>query len=292
MPHFVARPGYGPAGYPTAQPAGILLILLDILPDLGYDSDMHKNRFLLLMMLFLAGWLSGCSAPKLTDALAPNDENIKRIKSMSLLEHTVALAPIQSEIAKQKITDEKTERLMEIDTSALATKLVETFQSNSVFKKRIMPITPRDNSQKSLIKDARAKKATLLMRVTLKKARVYSTGNNDSALGNTAMWFMLGIPALWGADMNYGVEIVAEVSFLDVASSPDFATVLHSFEYVFKEEGGMTYLERSGSLAVLIMPPQYCSDDMNKVKDTVLPLASEQFLVRLAEQTKKELGPK
>jgi hypothetical protein len=106
------------------------------------------------------------------------------------------------------------------------------------------------------------------------------------------MWFMLGIPSLWGADMNYGVEIVAEVSFLDVASSQDFATLLHSFEYIFKEEGGMTYLERSGSLAVLVMPPQYCSDDLNKVKDTVLPLASEQFLLKLAEQTKKELGSK
>jgi hypothetical protein len=228
----------------------------------------------------------------LTDALAPNADNTKRIKAMNLLEHTVALAPIKSEIANQKIADKKTEGLMEIDVNALAAKLVETFYANDVFKNRVMQVTPKDNSQKSLIKEARAKKATLLMMVTLKKARVYSTGNNDSALGNTAMWFMLGIPSLWGADMNYGVEIAAEVSFLDLASSQDFATVLHSFEYVFKQEGGMSYMERSSSFAVLVMPPQYCSDDLNKVKDTVLPLASEQFLLKLAEQTKKELGNK
>ncbi|MEK7310092.1 MAG: hypothetical protein AAB038_04670 [Planctomycetota bacterium] len=228
---------------------------------------------------------------KLTDALAPNPENTQRIKAMNLLEHTVALAPIESEISRQKITDEKTERLMEIDAAALAAKLVETFRANNVFKK-ITQIAPKDTAQKSLIREARAKKATLLMRVTLKKARVYGTGNNDSAFGNTAMWFMLGVPALWGADMNYGVEITAEVSFLDVASSPDFATLLHSYEYTFKEEGGMTYLERSGSLAVLAIPPQYCPDDLNKVKDAVLPLAQEQFLLKLAEQTKKELGSK
>ena len=254
---------------------------------------MHKNRSLLLIIiLFLAvAWSGGCSAMKLTDALAPNPENTQRIKAMNLLDHFVALAPIQSEISKQKIVDEETERLMEIDSKALAVKLAETFRANNVFKK-ITQIAPKDASQKGLIKEARAKKATLLMRVTLKKARVYGTGNNDSALGNTAMWFMLGIPSLWGADVNYGVEIVAEVSFLDVASSQDFATLLHSYEYIFKEEGGMSYLERSGSFAVLAIPPQYCPDDLNKVKDTVLPLAQDQFLLKLAEQTKKELGSK
>ena len=252
---------------------------------------MHKRGLLLLILLLLVAWSGGCSAVKLTDVLATDAENVRRIKAMNLLEHTVALAPIQSEISRQKIVDEKTERLMEIDATALAAKLIETFRANNVFKK-ITQIAPQDTAQKSLIKEARAKKATLLMRVTLKKARVYGTGNNDSALGNTAMWFMLGVPSLWGADMNYGVEITTEVSFLDVASSADFATLLHSYEYTFKEEGGMNYLERSGSLAVLIMPPQYCSDDLNKVKDAVLPLAQEQFLLKLAEQTKKELGSK
>src|SRR3989339_1011854 len=227
---------------------------------------MKKVRYILFSILFFAVicW-SGCSAPKLTDALVADQDNILRIKSMSLLDHTVALAPIQSEISKQKIADEDTERLLEIDTKNLSVKLIEIFQSNNVFNK-MMPIAPKDNSQKYLIKEARNKKATLLMRVTLKKARIYSLGDNDSALGNSAMWLMLGIPSLWGADMNYGVEITAEVAFLDVASSPDFATLLHSFEYVFKKEGGMTYLERSGSLAVLAIPPQYCPDDLNKVK--------------------------
>jgi len=253
---------------------------------------MQKSGSLLYIILFLAGALAGgCSAPKLTDALATDQENLQRIKAMNLLEHSVVLAPIQSEVAKQKIADEETERLMEVDTKALAAKLIETFRANNVFKK-IEKISPKDSSQKALIKEARARKATLLMRVTLKKARVYCTGNNDSAFGNTAMWFTLGIPALWGADMNYGVEILAQVSFLDVASSPDFATLLHSYEYTFKEEGGMTYLERSGSLAVLAIPPQYCSYDLDKVRDTILPLASEQFLLKLAEQTKKELGNK
>mgnify|MGYP001560521194 CR=1 FL=1 len=252
---------------------------------------MHKRGLLLLILLLLVAWSGGCSAVKLTDVLATDAENVRRIKAMNLLEHAVALAPIQSEISKQKIVDEETERLMEIDSKALAVKLTETFRANNVFRK-ITQIAPKDASQKGLIKEARAKKATLLMRVTLKKARVYGTGNNDSALGNTAMWFMLGVPSLWGADMNYGVEITAEVSFLDVASSADFATLLHSYEYTFKEEGGMNYLERSGSLAVLIMPPQYCSDDLNKVKDAVLPLAQEQFLLKLAEQPKKELGSK
>lgn len=254
---------------------------------------MHKNKFLLcgVILLLVTAGLCGCSAPKLTDALVTDQENLQRIKSMNLLEHTVALAPIQSEISEQKISDEETERLLEIDTKSLATQLTKIFETNNVFKK-ITQIVSNDNSQKSLIKDARAKKATLLMRVTLKKARVYCTGNNDSALGNTAMWFMLGIPSLWGADMNYGVEITAEVAFMDVVSSPDFATLLHSFKYIFKEEGGMSYLERSGSLAVLAMPPQYCPDDLNKVKDTILPLASEQFILKLAEQVKKELGNK
>ncbi|MBI5778801.1 MAG: hypothetical protein HZA49_05040 [Planctomycetes bacterium] len=272
---------------------------------------MQKIRSLLYIILFLAAaWLSGCSAPKLTDALATDQENIQRIKAMNLLEHSVVLAPIESLIARQKVTNEETEQLVEIDTKELSAKLVETFRANNVFKK-MEKMAPKDNraqpvgdglvqppagaghgSQKALIKEARAKKATLLMRVTLEKARVYSLGNNDSALGNTAMWLTLGIPSLWGADINYGVEITARVSFLDVASSPDFATVLHSFEYVFKEEGGLSYLERSGSLAVLAIPPQYCPDDLDKVSETVLPLAQEQFLLKLAEQTKKELGPK
>jgi len=258
---------------------------------MGYNKYMYKRSRLLYLILFLAVWASGCSAAKLTDALVTDQGNIQRIRAMNLLDHTVALAPIESEITKQKVTNEDTERRLEMDTKNLAVKLTETFRANNVFSK-IMQITPKDNSQKSLIKEARAKKATLLMRVTLKKARVYCTGNNDSALGNTAMWFMLGIPSLWGADVNYGVEIVAEGSFLDVASSQDFATLLHSYEYIFKEEGGMSYLERSGSFAVLAIPPQYCPDDLNKVKDTVLPLAQDQFLLKLAEQTKKELGSK
>ncbi|MEW6026822.1 MAG: hypothetical protein AB1599_05985 [Planctomycetota bacterium] len=240
-------------------------------------------------MLFLAIWSGGCSATKLTDVLTTDQETLQRIRAMNLLEHNAALAPIESQIAKQKIADEETERLMEVDTKALAIRMVEVFRANNVFKK-IERISPKDNSQKALIKESRSKKATLLMRVTLKKARVYSLGGNDAALGNTAMWLMLGIPSLWGADISYGVEIVAEVSFLDVASSPDFATLLHSYEYTFKGEGGMNYLERSGSLAVIVMPPQYCPDDLDKVKETVLPLAQEQFTLKLAEQTKKELG--
>jgi hypothetical protein len=255
---------------------------------------MHKKYVLLLYIgVFAAviGAALGCSAPKLTDALAADQEHINRIKGLGLLEHRVVLAPIESEISRQPIADEKTERLLEIDTATLAISLTKSFKVHNVFRD-IQGVSFAKASQGAMIQEARKKNATLLMKVALKKARVYCLGNNDSSFGNTAMWFMLGIPALWGADVNYGVEITATVSFLDVKSSDEFATLIHSYDCIFKEEGGVSYLERSGSLAVLALPPQYCSDDLGKVQDSILPLALEQFILKLAEQTKKELGNK
>ncbi|MFH0889354.1 MAG: hypothetical protein V1871_09130 [Planctomycetota bacterium] len=245
--------------------------------------------FGLLTIFWLLFFLISCSSsPKLTDNLKANKESIKRIGSMNLLDHTVALAPIEKELSSQKI-DEKKERLIDINSNNFSDKLIEAFQANQVFKK-IEKLSGDNTSKKAQIQGARDKKSSLLMNITVKKAKVYCAGANNSALGNTAMWFLLGIPSLWGADTNYGVEIIADVSFFDIASSLDFATLVYSYECLFKVEGGLSYFERSSSMAVLAMPPQFCPDNLDKVKESVLPLAQEQFLLKLAEMTKEKLG--
>lgn len=247
---------------------------------------MCKNFIRLAGLFLLLSFISCSSATKLVDRLKTNPADIQRIRSMNRLEHTVALAPIILELTVDT-TEVTNEKYLMFNTDRFADQLVDIFQTNNVFSK-IEKISSEATSKKAQIKEARGKKASLLMNISIKKARLYYIGSNDSALGNTAMWFMLGVPSLWGADIDYGVEFIAEVSFLDVASSPDFATLIYSYECPFKVEGGLTYLERSSSMAFFVMPPQFCPDNLDKIETLILPNAQEQFLVKLSDTTKKE----
>ncbi|MFH1231676.1 MAG: hypothetical protein V1709_09300 [Planctomycetota bacterium] len=278
---------------------------------------MHKNialriLYILTTTFYTLFFLISCSSSvKLTDALKTNTQDIERIRSMSHLDHTVVLAPIV--IALEPTTQQGNnavtgEKVLNIDPDHFSKQLLQIFQTNNVFKsieklstsppKADLPQaqgskkkTATDNTNKKLqIREARAKKATLLMNVSVKKARLYCIGKNDAVLGNSAMWLCLGVPSLWGADIDYGIEIIASVSFLDVASSPDFATPIYSYEYPFKVEGGLNYLERSSSIAIVVMPPQFCPDNLDKIETLILSNAQEQLLIKLAEQTKKEFG--
>jgi hypothetical protein len=256
---------------------------------------MHKNITLRIICLLSAAicmaiLATACSGVKLTQTLRTNTEEVARIKSMSRLDHKVILMPAKMEI----ITDGKSKRIHEkdlaIEPDDFSDRLIESFQSNNVFKSIEKSSTPITASKRLQLKEARNKKGTLIMNVSFKTARVYYVGKNDSVFGNTFLWLLLGVPSLWGADLDYGVEIIADVSFLDIASSPDFATAVSSFECSFQSEGGLNYLERSSSIAIVIMPPQFCPDNLEKVEKLVLSKAINQFLIQLAEQTKKEFG--
>lgn len=257
------------------------------------------SPFRLPTIFYLLIFLISCSSSvKLTDALKTNAQDLERLRSMSRLEHMVVLAPIVLGTNAQGAEPNQKEKVLNIDPDNLSDKLLEIFQTNNVFKsieKLSTPITTPiratvGSDKKLQIKEARDKKATLLMNVSVKKARLWRVGKNGSVLGNSVMWLFLGVPSLWGADIDYGVEIVADVSFLDIASSPDFATSIYSYECPFKVEGGLNYLERSSSIAIVAMPPQFCPDNLDKIETLILSNAQEQFLLKLAGQTKKEFG--
>ncbi|MFA5794466.1 MAG: hypothetical protein WC980_05295 [Candidatus Brocadiia bacterium] len=244
-----------------------------------------KHYYLALLLLLIIS--AGCAGPmEITRTLDVNDTYVQDVKKISGLNQNVVLAPIHIDPAPdQPVKDEK---FVMLEPELLTTQLMETFRSYMVFDK-LEKIPATVKTKKELIAEARAKEATLIMSLTVKKYRIYYIGGSDATLGNTVLWFFGTIPCFWTHDQMYGVEITAETSFLDLATSEEFALPLTSYTTTFKVEGSLSFLERGFSPLILILPPQLCSINWNNIQELVNQKASSYFLIKLAEQTKKEL---
>ena len=246
------------------------------------------QRYILFLWLYALCALSfiGCAGPKeLNNSLEINTNYAQDVKKIARLAHTVVLAPVRIETPT---TANPNEKYAKLEPEQMANQLIETFRSYNVFDK-IEKLTANLTDKKDQIAEARNKKATLIMNLAIKHFRIYYIGGSDATMSNTLLWFLGTIPCFWTHDQLYGLEISAEASFLDLATSEEFALPLTSYTTTFKEEGGLSFLERGFNVMVFILPPQMCSVNWDKIEEFIAPKATSHFLVKLAEQTKKEL---
>lgn len=247
-----------------------------------------------LLLCVSAVIYAGCAGPTELGKILQVDENPAwrdGVKRTARLSENVLLTPINIEIAPvtdTALSSAGNEKYIQPDKAALATKLIEAFGAYNVFE-RIGKLPDNLTARKDQIAEARNRQATLLMNMTVKKFRVYYIGGSSATAGNTVLWFLGTVPCFWTHDQLYGVEITAEVSLLDITSSEEFAVPVVSYTTTFQSEGGMSFLERGFNILIFILPPQFCSTDWNKVQEFVADNATNYFLVKLAEQTKKEL---
>ena len=253
---------------------------------------MHKiyiirNCTLIVFAALLTLSTMACASIKLTEAVKPDPAKISQITLLNRLDYDVVLAPVTIDRTAEK-TDAKSEKALEIDCNKFADRLVETFKSTNVFK-NIEKISPESESRKLQFKEARDKKASLLMDVAIKKARLYYVGKNGTAFPNVFVWLFLAFPSFWMPDLDYGVEIEVEVSFLDVGAESDFATQVCSYNCLISATGSLNFLQRGFSIAVVIMPPLFCAEDFSKIENLVLLDVQDKLIVQLAETTKEKL---
>lgn len=245
--------------------------------------NMRKCLFILGITAVI---YTGCAGPKeLSSSLEINTNYAQDVKKIARLTHNVVLAPVRVETPT---TAKPNEKYAKLDPGALANQLIEAFQIYNVFDK-IEKLPANLTAKKDQIAEARNKEATLIMNLSIKYFRIYYISGSDATMSNTLLWFLGTIPCFWTHDQLYGVEINAEASFLDLATSEEFALPLTSYTTTFKEEGGLSFLERGFNVMIFILPPQMCSANWDAIDEFISPKATAYFLVKLAEQTKKEL---
>ncbi|MFH1226381.1 MAG: hypothetical protein V1701_00580 [Planctomycetota bacterium] len=251
---------------------------------------MKKYLLYFALLTFYYVLHTGCAAGpvEMARTLDVNDAYAQDVKKISRLNLNTVLTQIRIETPPQAAKDEK---FVILEPELLAKQLMETFSSCNVFDK-LEKLPAKITAKKDIIAEARARKAGLIMSMTIKKCRIYYIGGSEATLSNTLLWFCGTVPCFWTHDQLYGVEVTAETSFLDLASSEEFALPLTSYTTTFKVEGGLSFLERGFNPLIFILPPQWCSANWNNIQELVASKASSCFLIKLAEQTKKELFQK
>jgi hypothetical protein len=250
-----------------------------------------RNSILFFILSFFVFLNIACSSGmRLPDKLKIDQSRITKMGLDKGINYSVILAGVS--LPEDLPADQAEARNpLQIDNKQFADELVKTFRAANVFK-TLEKVSDESLSKKNQLKEARDQKAGLLMDVNIKKARLYFAGKNSAVLGNTALWLLCGLPSFWGADCDYGVDMEAEVSFLDVASDPEFAMPAGTYNCPFSEKGSLNFLQRSFSPAIFIMPPQWCPDNFDRIGNLISADAQKKFIIQLADMLKTKFETK
>ncbi|MBI4712778.1 MAG: hypothetical protein HY762_05700 [Planctomycetes bacterium] len=233
--------------------------------------------------------MTGCAGPtEMTTSLEVKDRVLQDIKASRQVPHRVVVAPVTVDKPPAKV-DDKTEKYFTLNPEAMANELTVAFRTYGVFDKiEVLPETV--TKRKDQIKEARKDNATHIMYVTVKQYRIYYIGNSSATMSNTFLWFFGGIPSFFTHDQMYGVQMKAHITYLDVATSKEFALPGLTYDAEVESSGSLSFLERGFNIAICIMPPQWCSVNWDKVEKLIRPNLMKHLMAKLAEQTKSEFS--
>ncbi len=127
---------------------------------------------------------------------------------------------------------------------------------------------------------ARREKADLLLRITVKSARMTDLGNNDATFWSTLVWFMVPAPIWFVNDRSYATDIAVQAELYDPEDpvKPTASVVAGSGTQA------LDLWDRGLSLYVVVVPPAFLSGSDETVSETLTERAVEQLLAALVEE--------
>ncbi|MCE9638486.1 MAG: hypothetical protein K8T90_22525 [Planctomycetes bacterium] len=134
---------------------------------------------------------------------------------------------------------------------------------------------------------ARRSDADLILRVTVKSARIRDLGNNSSTFWSTFTWFMLPLPVWAVDDRTYDTNLAIEAALYEPrdTAKPTASVVAASGEQK------LDLWDRGLSVWVPIVPPAFLAGNMKTVSETVTELAMEQVMKKLVDELRKREIP-
>ena len=134
---------------------------------------------------------------------------------------------------------------------------------------------------------ARSVRADLILRVTVRSARIRDLGHNGSTFWSAFTWFMLPLP-IWGVDdRTYDTNLSVEAALYEPRDTikPTASVVAASS----KQE--LDLWDRGLSPLVIIVPPPYLAGNEKTVSEEVTRRAVAQVMAALSEELRSREIP-
>lgn len=129
--------------------------------------------------------------------------------------------------------------------------------------------------------------ADLILRVTVRSARIRDLGNNGASFWSSLLWFMVPAPVWTVDDRTYAVDLALEAALYEprdvvkpTASVPSVAG---------RQE--LDLWDRGLSWWIPIVPPPFLAGNPRKVSETVTERAVEQVMDQLAKDLRTRAIP-
>lgn len=127
---------------------------------------------------------------------------------------------------------------------------------------------------------ARSTNADLVLRVTVKSARIRDLGNNGSTFWSTVLWFMVPAPVWFADDRTYDTNLAVEAALFDPR---DFVKPTASVVAASGRQE-LDLWDRGLSPYVPLVPPPFLAGDAETVSRTVTERAVAQVMDALVAE--------
>jgi hypothetical protein len=127
---------------------------------------------------------------------------------------------------------------------------------------------------------ARRSNADLILRITVKSARIRDLGRNDSTAWATITWLLLGVPSFYVDDRTYDANVTVEAALYEPRDTvkPTASVVAASGRM------DLDLIDRGVSPWVIIMPPPFIEGDDRTVGLEVTQRAMRQVMEALSNE--------
>ncbi|MCG3134822.1 MAG: hypothetical protein HMLKMBBP_02204 [Planctomycetes bacterium] len=144
----------------------------------------------------------------------------------------------------------------------------------------VLPATAPQDDLAAAADWARSARADLLLRVTVKSAKVRDTGNNGSTFWSTLAWFVVPLPIWFSDDRTYDTNIAIEAALFEPRDlvKPAASVVAKS------DPQDLDLWDRGLSPYLPLVPPPFLKGSMKAVSETVTERAMAQVMGALADE--------
>ena len=127
---------------------------------------------------------------------------------------------------------------------------------------------------------ARRSNADLILRITVKSARMRDLGNNSATFWSTFTWFMVPLPIWTVDDRTYDTDLTVEAALYEPRDTvkPTASVVASSGRQ------DLDLWDRGLSFYVPVIPPAFLAGDDKKVSETVTAGAVRQLMDALVKE--------
>jgi hypothetical protein len=134
---------------------------------------------------------------------------------------------------------------------------------------------------------ARRTSSDLILRVSVKSARMADLGNNGNTIWSTLTWFMAGIPSFWVSDRTYETNIAVQAELYDPGDpvKPTASVVAKS------DPQELDLWDRGLTPYVIVVPPAFLKGSPETVSTTLTNRAVEQMMTKLVGELRSREIP-